>query len=124
MNAATLSRIMIFTEPEHVADTVAVLAALTETRPTTVPMRRRDRITMDRYEIISGGINIQVMGGDPAVPALIEFHVPGAVELAAAIERVSAVGYTAEPWPVGDPDPAHALIRVGELEINVQRAPR
>lgn len=109
---STVSRILVFTEPEHVAGTVATLAAITGTEPVTMRITRRDGVRVTAYLIDVGTTVIEVAPGECAVPALIELLVS---DLAAATERLTAAGMVVTPERGG------ARVRIGALMVSVRQ---
>lgn len=108
----TVSRVLLFTEPDHVEDTVAALAAITDTEPATMRITRLDGTQVTAYLIDVGTTVIEVAPGEPAVPALIELHV---ADLPAAVDRLTAAGMVATPERGG------VRVRIGGLTVSVRQ---
>ncbi|MBN7463877.1 hypothetical protein PP568_06715 [Mycobacteroides abscessus] len=121
MNAsATLTRTQFFAPAADATAIAAVIAAITETEPVVRRMTRSDGAETERFGFESGGVALEITAHYRTfVPALIEFRVPDAPALAAAMERVRAAGFDPEPWPADEP--VHAVVHVAGTEINVQR---
>lgn len=110
---AVVSRVLLFTEPEHVAGTVAALAAITDTEPVTMRITRLDGTQVTAHLIDVGTTTIEVAPGEPAVPALIELQV---ADLTAAVERLSVAGITT----VTTPERGGVRVRIGGLTVAVR----
>lgn len=110
---ASVSRLLLFTEPEHVAGTVGALVAITGAEPVTMRMRRLDGSRVTAHLVGIGGVVIEVAPGEPAVPALLELRVPN---LPAATDRLTAAGITA----VATPERGGAQVRIGGLTVAVR----
>ena len=106
-----ISRVLLFTEPNQVEDTVAALAAITDTEPVTMRITRRDHSRVVAHLVEIGGTVIEVAPGEPAVPALIELLVP---DLPAAADRLSAAGVMVTPERGG------ARVKIGGLTVAVR----
>ncbi|SHR99508.1 Uncharacterised protein [Mycobacteroides abscessus subsp. abscessus] len=111
---AVVSRVLLFTEPEHVAGTVAALAAITDTEPVTMRITRRDGTRVTAHLVEIGGTVIEVAPGEPAVPALLELLVP---DLPAACDRLSVAGITT----VATPERGGVRVRIGALTVSVRK---
>lgn len=111
---AVVSRVLLFTEPEHVAGTVAALAAITGTEPVTMRITRLDGVRVTAHLVDVGATVFEVAPGEPAVPALIELQVP---DLAAACDRLSVAGIT----PVATPERGGVRVRIGGLTVAVRQ---
>lgn len=109
----TVSRVLLFTQPEHVAGTVAALAAITGTEPVTMRITRRDHSRVVAHLIDVGSTTIEVAPGDPAAPALLELRVS---DLTAACDRLSVAGIT----PVATPERGGVRVRIGGLTVAVR----
>ncbi|MBU9767126.1 hypothetical protein FR943_25250 [Mycobacterium sp. TNTM28] len=101
-----VSRVLLFTEPDQVEDTVAALAAITDTEPVTMRITRLDGTQVTAHLVNVGTTVIEVAPGEPAVPALIELRVP---DLTATVERLSAAGMVVTPERDG------ARVQIGGL---------
>lgn len=108
---AVVSRVLLFTEPEHVAGTVAALAAITDTEPVTMRITRLDGVRVTAQLLDVGTTIIEVAPGEPAVPALIELLVS---DLAAAADRLTATGMAVAPERGG------VRVRIGGLTVAVR----
>lgn len=108
----TVSRVLLFTEPDQVEDTVAALVAITDTEPVTMRITRLDGTQVMAYLIDVGSTTIEVAPGEPAVPALIELQV---ADLAAVTDRLTAVGVMATPERGG------TKVRIGALTVSVRQ---
>jgi len=109
----TVSRVLLFTEPDQVEDTVAALAAITGTEPVTMRITRRDGTVVTAHLVDVGTTVIEVAPGEPAVPALIELLVP---DLMAACDRLSVAGITA----VATPERGGVRVQIGGLTVAVR----
>lgn len=112
---AVISRILLFTEPEHVAGTVAALAAITGAEPVTMRMRRLDGSRVTAHLVDVNGTVIEVAPGSPAAPALIELRV---LDLVAVTDRLTAAGIVVTSEPGG------ARVRIGGLTVTVREGER
>lgn len=110
---ASLSRVLLFTEPDDVDRVTAALAAITDTEPVTMRITRRDGARVTAHLVEIGGTVIEVAPGETAVPALLELLVP---DLAAAVERLSVAGITT----VTTPERGGVRVRIGGLTVAVR----
>lgn len=117
---AVLSRTQLFAPGSDATAIAAVIAAVTETESVVRHMTRDDGVGASRFDFESGGVALEITVDNRVhVPALIEFRVPDAAALTAAMGRVQAAGFVPEPWPVDEP--VQAVVRVAGTEINIQR---
>ncbi|MBE5469502.1 hypothetical protein [Mycobacteroides abscessus] len=107
-----ISRVLLFTEPDQVAGTVAALAAITGAEPVTMRITRLDGVRVTAYLVDVDTTVIEVAPGEPAVPALIELLVP---DLAAAVDRLTAAGVMVTPERGG------VRVQIGALTVSVRQ---
>ncbi|AYM40390.1 MULTISPECIES: hypothetical protein [Mycobacteroides] len=107
-----ISRVLLFTEPEQVEDTVAALAAIADTAPVTMRITRLDGVRVTAQLLDVGTTTIEVAPGEPAVPALIELQV---ADLPAAADRLTATGMAVTPERGG------VRVRIGALTVAVRQ---
>ncbi|MGV7586368.1 hypothetical protein PJI74_01370 [Mycobacterium kansasii] len=108
----TVSRVLLFTQPDDVDLVTATLAAITDTEPVTMPMTRLDRTRVTAHLVDVNGTVIEVAPGETAVPALLELLVP---DLAAAADRLTATGMAVAPERGG------VRVRIGSLTVSVRQ---
>lgn len=108
----TVSRILLFAQPDDVDRVTAALAAITGTEPVTMRITRLDGTQVTAHLIDVGSTTIEVAPGEPAVPALIELHV---ADLPAAVDRLTAAGMVATPERGG------VRVRIGSLTVSVRQ---
>lgn len=109
---STVSRLLLFTQPDDIDRVTAALAAITDTEPVTMRITRLDGTQVTAHLLDVGTTVIEVAPGEPAVPALIELLVS---DLAAATERLIAAGMVVTPERGG------AQVRIGSLTVSVRQ---
>ena len=98
-STVSVSRILLFTEPADLQPTVAAIAAAAGAEPTWQDMVRRDGSVTPQGSVTVGGGRIEVSGGTPELPAVLELTVP---DPEAAAERAAeAGGYEAKETMLG-----------------------
>lgn len=107
---ASLSRVLLFAQPDDVDRVTATLAAITDTAPVTMRITRRDRTSVTAHLVDVGTTVIEVAPGEPAIPALIELLVP---DLTAACDRLSVAGITA----AATPERGGVRVQIGGLTV-------
>lgn len=116
----TLNRVQLFAPDRDAEAIAAVIAAVLEAEPSVRRLTQESGRETVRHDFVSGGVAIEVTADDRVhVPALLEFRVADTAALTAAVDRVRETGYEVEPWP--ESDPMQAVVRVGGVEIVVQR---
>ncbi|SKR42921.1 Uncharacterised protein [Mycobacteroides abscessus subsp. abscessus] len=112
---STVSRLLLFTQPDDIDRVTAALAAITGTAPTTMRITRLDGARVTAHLVEVTGTVIEVAPGEPAVPALLELRVP---DLAAVSDRLTAAGMVITPERGG------ARVQIGALTVSVRQEER
>ncbi|MCB9441123.1 MAG: hypothetical protein H6523_12855 [Mycolicibacterium sp.] len=94
-----VSRILIFVSEPDLQATVAAIAAAADTEPSWGEVTRSDGTTAPRARIDLDATVIEVSGGDPEVPTVLELTVDD--EQAAAERAAGASGFAAKATMLG-----------------------